>query len=116
MTEAYHAIGPPIKFGKIIEGKFVGIVVQPCAMTRQIDYEPPEPKYPFKLGYIIKKCDKFTRIEDFYKFIEWQLEFEKKVRFLDYAGKIIDTRPNSRWKEKHLEPLEKLLKRDKKKT
>jgi len=110
MIEDYHEIGLPISFGQI--------VIQCCAMPRRMIRELPrgEPKYLFKLGYKIIKCAEYTPIEDFYNFIKWQLEFEKQVRFLDDVGEIVDTKPNSVWKEKHLEPLEKILKSDEKKT
>jgi hypothetical protein len=114
MVKNYDPIGRPIKFGfwDPVAAKFRGIIIQLCVMDRRIVREPPagEPKYPFKLGYIIKECDEFTHIEDFYKFIKWQLEFEKKVRFLGYTGKMVDIKPNSLWKEKHLEPLQRILK------
>jgi len=68
--------------------------------------------YPFKLGYTVQ-IDRFVRIDELYRFLEWQLLFERKVRFLTWYGKVGAVKHNRRWGEDHLEPLEKLLEHEK---
>lgn len=99
MSEYYKKIGSPLKFGKI--------VVQHVSFPRHVHRQRPrgEPYYTKKLGYVIVSWSELTPIKDVYDFLSWQLEFERKVRFLDEDGNIVDEKPNSLWKEKHLQPL-----------
>ena len=122
MVRSFQAIGKEIRFGK-------GIKVQLCAMPRHISSREAgtvgygargkstriprgERYYPFKLGYTVQ-IDRFVRIDELYRFLEWQLLFERKVRFLNWYGRLGAVKRNRRWGEDHLEPLEKLLEHEK---
>lgn len=103
MIKPYDQIGEDLTFG--------GITISFCAMPRRMDRLPPrgEPYYPFKLGYRFVTWIEYVKMEDVYRFVVWQLLFEKKVRFLDAEGKVCAIKDNSHWKADHLEPLLKLL-------
>jgi len=122
VLKSFQPIGREISFGK-------GIKVQLCAMPRSISNKGygivgygargkstqiprGERFYPFKLGYIVK-IDSFVRIDELYRFVAWQLLFERKVRFLTAFGELGAVKDNSRWVEDHLRPLEKLLEHEK---
>lgn len=81
------------------------------SFPRHVHRQPPsgEPYYKRKVGYAIESWSEVTPIKDIYAFLSWQLEFERMVRFLDEEGNMIDKKPNSLWKEKHLQPLIELL-------
>lgn len=119
--QPFQAIGRPIRFGKI--------TVQLCAMPRKLLREGREIKtygdkrtiipsnlrgererfYPFKLGFYVKKWDQFFRTRDLYRLMEFQLLFERKVRFLDVWGNLQAVKTNSYWETDHLQPLKDMI-------
>lgn len=111
---AFQSMGKQVVFG--------GLRIQLCAFPRrlqqngQINYSDKNtylPKgeqfYPFKLGYKLVDFNPYTKIENIYKFLRWQLLFEKKVRFLNEQGKIVAIKENSRWPQDHLQALDDIL-------
>lgn len=121
--QPFQAIGRPIRFGKI--------TVQLAAMPRKLLREGREIKtygnkrtiipsnlrgererfYPFKLGFYIKSWDQFFRTWDLYRLMEFQLLFERKVRFLDAYGNLQAIKQNSYWESDHLQPLKHMIQR-----
>ena len=110
----FQALGKPLSFG--------GITIQLCAFPRKlgqngaISYSSKSTRlprgeefYPFKLGYKFLKFDPYSSIHDVYRLLEWQLLYEKKVRFLNAEGKLVDVKANSRWLSDHLEPINHIL-------
>lgn len=98
------------ELGKIID--FGGLKIQLCAFPREqkpngiIEYAGKKTQlpqgetfYPFKLGYKLIDFNPYTKIADIYKFLRWQLLYEKKVRFLDEKGQIANIKENSKWGE-----------------
>lgn len=77
-----------------------------------MDRIPPkgEAVYPFKLGYRFKDWKAYASVHDVYRFLQWQLLFEKRVHFLDQNGNLVDVKDNSHWEKDHLNPLKEILK------
>lgn len=110
----YQALGKPLSFG--------GITIQLCAFPRNlgqngtISYSSKSTRlprgeefYPFKLGYKFLSFDPYSSIHDVYRLLEWQLIYEKKVRFLNERGELVDAKANTKWESDHLQPIKKIL-------
>jgi len=114
--QPFQKIGNPIRLGKI--------TVQLCAMPRhrrgsrvktyrcRSTVIPHGQRfYPFKLGYIITSCDHFLPTKDLYNLVAFELLFERKVRFLNALGELVDVKRNTKWESNHLQPLECLIRK-----
>jgi len=112
--KAFQGLGKPLSFG--------GITIQLCAFPRKlgpdgnISYSSKSTRlpigeefYPFKLGYKFLKFEPYSSIHDVYRLLQWQLIYEKKVRFLNAEGKVVDVKANSKWLSDHLEPIKQIL-------
>jgi len=55
------------------------------------------------------KFEPYSSIHDVYRLLQWQLIYEKKVRFLNAEGKVVDSKANSKWLSDHLEPIKQIL-------
>lgn len=112
--KAFQGLGKPLSFG--------GITIQLCAFPRKlgqkgaISYSSKSTRlprgerfYPFKLGYKFLKFEPYSSIHDVYRLLQWQLLYEKKVRFLNAEGELVDVKANSKWLSDHLQPIKKIL-------
>ena len=65
--------------------------------------------YPFKLGYELSLRGNYLLTINLYKFVLWQLLFERRVRFLNGFGELLAIKHNSYWESDHLQPLKDMI-------